>query len=502
MGLAPVGNDLPRTNLETVFVSWNGALYLRAANQLFRSPARSSSQQIPPFFDVQPREVQLADGASNTIFLTEVLGDKGAISGWEARIEQGSDWLRFTNLTDGSSNTVFLGDGSVRQVSVAVDANTTGNWRYGRIRYYVPGAVNSPIDCTIVQVDSGTAIGERAVDVSAQAIPPEGGQVILRPSGGAAGQVRTGTRVEAEAIASPGFEFRQWSDAASGTNPVATVLADGSVRFIGSFVQPATPTRDGYEPNDSFARAQPLTVDIPGVTELHGLVMEGPDDWYLLQLPALTHLRVTVVFDHSLGDVQLQMFDRRQAVGPDGFGAQMGASTGTTDSEEITYVNTSSPAELLVRVYHQHGGINPAYSMIIETIQTDDPLSAPGTLDSGSPCGTIPTLAVGSKTENLVLRQVDDWYRMDIPQGVSRLHVRADHNFFSGDVNLMIVADAEADCNAVFSRIIAGGFSTDASQNFEEVRDINVQGLSSVMIRVYGANFFMRNVYDLSISGE
>jgi hypothetical protein len=74
--------------------------------------------------------------------------------------------------------------------------------------------------------------------------------------------------------------------------------------------------------------------------------------------------------------------------------------------------------------------------------------------------------------------------------------------FGDGSVRQVSVSDAEADCNAVFSRIIAGGYSNNAANNFEEVRDINVQGLSSVMIRVYGANFFMRNVHDLSISGE
>ena len=335
-----------------------------------------------------------------------------------------------------------------------------------------------------------------------QSLPPAGGSVALNPGPLVGNQYAANQSVGLTAQPAGGYVFRAWAGDATGSGTTTNVVMSQPRNATAAFGLPVVQGRDAFEPNNSLAEAQPAALTIPGVTTLSNLVMEGPDDWFRLTLPPLTHVRLTIIFEHAQGDLNLQLFDRRQAFGPDEFGAMVGGSFGAGNSEQITYVNINAPQELLARVYHAAGGSNPAYTMIIETVANDDQFSAPGTLDNSSPCGNIFTLNLNQKYENLVLRQSDDWYRFNLPPGTTSVDVRVDHSFFSGDLNVMVVGNAAGDCNGVFARIIGGGFSNDAGRNFEEALNVNVTGQSSILVRVYGANFFMRNLYDLTVTAR
>ena len=77
--------------------------------------------------------------------------------------------------------------------------------------------------------------------------------------------------------------------------------------------------------------------------------------------------------------------------------------------------------------------------------------------------------------------------------------MRVEHGFFSGDLNVMVIGDDPADCAGAFGRIIAGGYGVGPTDD-EGLGAVNVTGRPSVLIRVYGANLFMRNIYDLHLT--
>jgi hypothetical protein len=65
--------------------------------------------------------------------------------------------------------------------------------------------------------------------------------------------------------------------------------------------------------------------------------------------------------------------------------------------------------------------------------------------------------------------------------------------------NVMVISDDPADCPGAFGRIIAGGYGTGPGDD-EVLTGVDVTGRTSVLIRVYGANLFMRNIYDLHVT--
>jgi hypothetical protein len=50
-----------------------------------------------------------------------------------------------------------------------------------------------------------------------------------------------------------------------------------------------------------------------------------------------------------------------------------------------------------------------------------------------------------------------------------------------------------------FGRIIAGGFGTGPGDD-EVLTGVDVTGRTSVLIRLYGTNLFMRNIYHLHVT--
>jgi hypothetical protein len=257
---------------------------------------------------------------------------------------------------------------------------------------------------------------------------------------------------------------------------------------------------DSFEPNNNFN--EPTPIDLSGGSQVIDqlVIFDGAtsdEDWYAVQLPPLTHMRVTMNHDSSNRDLQLSLWDRRSPINEFDFGFAAGSSFTATDNEVITYVNNTAPESILLRVYSDVPG-NPApYSLSFETFFQDDQYDI-GNENNDVACDNLPLLAVNQKYSGLICRD-DDWYRFDV-SAFDEIDVRVDHLFFSGNLHLMVAINP-GNCELVINSLIAGGFSNFSLNNFEEVLGIDVNGLDTVYIRVYGA-IRQTNLYDLTVTGR
>src|SRR5690606_36282770 len=155
----------------------------------------------------------------------------------------------------------------------------------------------------------------------------------------------------------------------------------------------------------------------------------------------------------------------------------------------------TDPGTFYLRVFNQNGYDQVMnYALDIEPTFIDDFFDIDG-CSNNTPCEvTGAPLGLGTITD-LIARD-DDWYRSDV-SGVDFVNVRADHRFFSGNLHLMI-ANGDVACEGALANLIGSGFSNNASNNFVEVLGINVQGIDTILVRVFGA-IRDRNYYDLTV---
>jgi len=242
------------------------------------------------------------------------------------------------------------------------------------------------------------------------------------------------------------------------------------------------PADDAFEPNNTYPVA-PVIDLAPPTTTLTNLILAN-EDWYRIPMQQHRHFTIEANFAHAEGNLQLQVWDRRSSIGDD-FGTAMAESYSTTDREYLTYVNLTDPEYLWLRVYSDSGYTSQIYNLTIRSYDFDDIYDTTGT-GNDSPCfANVPTITLGTTYSELISRE-DDFYRITIPAGVQRINVRAEHSFFSGNLHMMVVRDQN--CGLWFNEVLAGGYSDEAGNNFEEIVGINVAGLSTVLVRIFGAN--------------
>jgi len=114
---------------------------------------------------------------------------------------------------------------------------------------------------------------------------------------------------------------------------------------------------DSYENNDSCSAARAMTAG-----SYSGLVVKryasGDEDWYKVTVNNGQTLTITLSFTHAYGDIDLQLYN---ACG----GSVIASSTGTGNSEQVTYTNSSgASATYYARVYLYNDTRN-TYSMTI-----------------------------------------------------------------------------------------------------------------------------------------
>jgi len=404
------------------------------------------------------------------------------------------------SLTEGLSATI--GAGSQDGFTVSLPTGTAGTFA-GTIQFSNNDSNENPFNFTVSgTVTSGQATLGEQYSLIASAVPTEGGSVSLNPLPRIGDQYLANTTVQLTAQPASGYTFRGWFGDATGSATTTSVAMTDHKHVFAAYR--ANGANDAYEPNNDYTRAQPVAIKSgnpqDNISTVSGLVLSaGDEDWYRLRLPALTHLRIDAIFSHSQGNIQMQLWDRRSVYQDRSWGQAVGESYTATNDEAITFANLTNPADLYLRVYVEGGTGNPAYVLSFTTTDIDDQYDV--TTTNNSACETVPTLALNTTHEDLVLRD-EDWYRLTLPNGTTQIDVDISHFFFSGDLNFMVIGDVPADCGGVYSRIITGGYGNDAGQNRERVTNINVSGRTSVLLRVYGANSFMRNLYDLRVDAR
>jgi len=368
-----------------------------------------------------------------------------------------------------------------------------------------PTVVTMAGDRTVTAVfgsSGGTGVISQQFSLLRESVPAEGGAIGVSPGPRAGDQYAENTTVQLTAQLASGYTFRGWFGDASGSATTTSVAMTDHQHVFAAFR--ANGGNDAYEPNNDYTRAQPVAIKSgnpqDNISTVSGLVLSaGDEDWYRLRLPALTHLRIDAIFSHAQGNIQMQLWDRRSVYQDRSWGQAVGESYTATNDEAITFANLTNPADLYLRVYTEGGTGNPAYVLSFTTTDIDDQYDV--TTTNNSACETVPTLALNTTHEDLVLRD-EDWYRLTLPNGTTQIDVDISHFFFSGDLNFMVIGDVPGDCGGVYSRIVTGGYGNDAGQNRERVTNINVSGRTSVLLRVYGANSFMRNQYDLRVDAR
>ena len=251
-----------------------------------------------------------------------------------------------------------------------------------------------------------------------------------------------------------------------------------------TIVRSAAAPPDAFEPNDSLAEAKPISLT-PPVTEIRNLTLIG-EDWYRIPMVRNRHLKLSALFTHDEGNLNIQLFDPRSIPAQSGeWGTIVAESYSTTSDEHLFYINNTNAPELYLRAYGETGSTNQSYTLRIETFDVDDIYSI-GTNGNSFACSNdVPTLQMNVQYENLILRE-NDWYRFQIPPGTSQVDVELRRNFFSGNLQLVVVEDVPGACGAWWSHTLGWGTSN-LALDLEAVRRVPVAGRSSILVRVYGA---------------
>jgi hypothetical protein len=118
---------------------------------------------------------------------------------------------------------------------------------------------------------------------------------------------------------------------------------------------PVIPPGDPLEENDTFAAARALSASDQTYNNLSIEVLND-DDYYSIVPAATGTLGVSLAFQNSQGNIDLQLFDAAHQL--------LGSSASTGNSEQLTQAVTAGQT-YYVRVFGAGGAVNPNYSMTI-----------------------------------------------------------------------------------------------------------------------------------------
>jgi chitodextrinase len=122
-----------------------------------------------------------------------------------------------------------------------------------------------------------------------------------------------------------------------------------------SYTYAAPLVADAYEANDSSPAAYALGSSDITVSDL-SIHAAGNDDWFSWTATAAGVLTVDIVFDHALGNLDLELRDA---------GGQLDLSSSTTNSEQVS-ANVTSGQTHFIRVFGAAGATNSLYELDID----------------------------------------------------------------------------------------------------------------------------------------
>jgi hypothetical protein len=121
---------------------------------------------------------------------------------------------------------------------------------------------------------------------------------------------------------------------------------------------------DDFEQNDG-----PLQAGSISVGEYPGLTCCADPDWYRLDLNQGQNVRVSIMFAHQEGDLDLWVFDRETVEGGDVFSCEnsLGCSTSETDDEMVQMNDLPVTDYYFIAVYPYQGAEN-SYTLAIDVM--------------------------------------------------------------------------------------------------------------------------------------
>ena len=116
-------------------------------------------------------------------------------------------------------------------------------------------------------------------------------------------------------------------------------------------------TADAFEPNDSFAAASILAPPEDHTYPDLSIHAAGNNDYYRVTASATGTLTVRLAFQHSQGDIDLEVFNASQT--------RLGISESVLNAEQLS-VSATAGQFFYVRVFGYNGAINPNYTLTID----------------------------------------------------------------------------------------------------------------------------------------
>ncbi|NJL73455.1 MAG: hypothetical protein HC888_18990, partial [Candidatus Competibacteraceae bacterium] len=240
---------------------------------------------------------------------------------------------------------------------------------------------------------------------------------------------------------------------------------------------------DRFEENDTFATA----TDLGAATALgviDGLVIRsGDSDFFRFTLPAPTGgNQVQVTFDHTLGDVDLRLFNAE--------GELVGGSAGVTGTESLDLGDFAAGAYTL-EVFGFAGAANPDYQLLFDVAAADptpldDRYEENDTQDQAADLGTLS--GSGRRFADLVSLPTDfDWYSFTTtPRRV-------------GDAVRITFADSVSDLDMVLYDDAGNLVGSSLGVTDEEIISLLNLAAGTYRIGVYSFDDAAPNRYDLVV---
>jgi len=228
---------------------------------------------------------------------------------------------------------------------------------------------------------------------------------------------------------------------------------------------------DPYEENDAFTTATDLRpYEGWWLSAINGTGAQWDDDWYLINVTSgKEHLRIILIFDHLLGDIDLQLHDS---------GFTWGVSRTSTTNDESMDVTVPGPGVYFIQVYFANMG--NWYDLWYNTTSIFDDSYE----ENDQEHETYDLTPVAAMWQYNLRQFDDDWYEIRLDLGEERLKVQLfipDH--FAGNIDL---------------EVYDGGFNKigeSKSPGDTEYLEFDLFTSGTCYLRVFGDN--MGNTYDL-----
>ncbi len=246
---------------------------------------------------------------------------------------------------------------------------------------------------------------------------------------------------------------------------------------------PTTIAADSYEPNGSREFASRLGTGDHTLTNLT-IHTAGDSDYYRWTAPAAGVLNVDALFQHAIGDLDLEVYDTDQP------GATPAAASRSADDNEHVALAVDQGHTYFIRVFGFNGALHHSYSLVI-----DGPDVPADRFEPNDSWTSAFNFGVGNRVEQgMTIHSAGgaDWYRWVGAEG-GLLDVALFFTHADGDLDLALYRYSGGSLTWV-----AG--SSGVVDN-EHIQDIAVLAGEVYYLRVYGYGSARHFDYDLSISG-